>query len=449
MYKTYFIVALASLCANQGAFAQEADNNYSQQASDIVTEFTENLKTLKESKSGIEYDKNTKLSPYCYQLLTPGTYYGSAISNQLKFDYPLYSSSEGSDASLSQGMNYRQALTDEISAILSSTYLNNPNIISYHDKQIMSEEIVKQAKVVKAKEEDLATIYKQVKQINDVKDVVSDVDIDLQIEKPNFWNTSGRFTLQFTQNYFSEKWYKGGDNNVTMFSNLVLEANYNDQRKIQWDNKLDARLGYITTKSDQYHKYLSNNDKLALYSKLGVKATKAWFYTLSVEANTQFLPGYRANDKKRYSDFMAPLDVFTSLGMDYKPSLKKGNSLSMALLPLSYKMRYINSDDENIHNAYHLKEHFKQDFGSKVELNAKIAIAKNLTWRSRFYYFTSYEYVEGEFENQFSFQFNKYFSTELNTLWRFDDNRAPSFKDDNLGYFQFKEYFTLGLSYNF
>lgn len=449
MCKPFFFIAFASLCTSECVFAQEAENNYSQKASVIVNEFTENLKTIKETISESATDKNANLSPYTYQILTPGTYYGSAMSNQLKLDYRPSSSNIGSESSLSQGMTYRDALTDEISTILSSTYLNNPNIISYHDKQIMSEEIVKQAKVVKAKEEDLATIYKQVKQIDDVKDVVSDVDIDLQIEKPNFWTTSGRFTLQFTQNYFSEKWYKGGDNNVTMFSNLVLEANYNDQRNIQWDNKLDARLGYITTKSDQYHKYLSNNDKLALYSKLGVKATKAWLYTLSVEANTQFLPGYRANDKKRYSDFMAPLDVFTSLGMDYKPSLKKGNSLSMALFPLSYKMRYINSDDENIHNAYHLKEHFKQDFGSKVELNAKIAIAKNLTWRSRFYYFTSYEYAEGEFENQFSFQFNKYFSTELNTLWRFDDNRAPSFKDYNLGYFQFKEYFTLGLSYNF
>lgn len=445
-----FFISIASIFTFGNTFAQNVQKQYKKLSADIVSEFCENLRVLKDAKSEIDADStDTSISPYLYQLITPGTYYGSAIGSQLILDYAAPASVPCNVLSPTNGMNYREALADEVNTILATTYRTNPDIIQYHDHQIMSETIVEPAKVAKAKEEDLNSIYDQVTQIQDVKEVVADVVIDLHIEKPNFWSKSGRFKLQFTQNYFSEKWYKGGDNNVTMFSNLVLEANYNDQKAIQWDNKIDARLGYVTTKSDKYHKYLSNNDKLALYSKLGVKAAKSWFYTVSVEANTQFLPGYRANDERRYSDFLAPLDVFTSVGMDFKPTLKNGNTLSVTLLPFSYKMRYIKSDDPTIHKAYNLPEHFKQDFGSKLELNSKISIAKNLTWRSRLYYFTSYEYTEGEFENQFSIQLNKYFSTDLNTLWRFDDNRAPAFKDESLGYFQFKEYFTLGLSYNF
>lgn len=92
---------------------------------------------------------------------------------------------------------------------------------------------------------------------------------------------------------------------------------------------------------------------------------------------------------------------------------------------------------------------FKQDFGSKVEANTYFTLAKNFTWRSRYYFFTSYEYVESEWENVFSFRFNKYITSEVNTIWRFDDNRDKRYFDSTLGYFQFKENFSLGLSYNF
>lgn len=426
---------------------QTAIDSYSEKASSVVSSFETLLAQVRENKMKEENDDVT-LSPYLYRLTSPGIYYSSVLSDKLSLNYQTPEQRTDSPV-LSNGMDYRQRLTASVGDLLVDAYTNNPNLFNYYDSQISSENIIAPAKVTKAKKEDLNNIYKQVTEVKDVATVVDDVEVELQIEKPNFWATSGRFTLQFTQNYFSEKWYKGGDNNVTLFSNLVLEANYNDQKKIQWDNKLDMRLGYVTTKSDQFHKFLTNNDKIALYSKLGVKAAKAWYYTVSAEANTQFMPGYRANNEHVFSDFLAPLDAFMSIGVDFKPSMKNGNTFSMALLPLSYKMRYIGSDEQTIHDAYNLQSHFRQDFGSKVEANAKFKIAKDLTWRSRFYYFTSYRYTESELENALSFQFNKYLSTELYTLWRFDDNRNPTFKDDNLGYFQFKEYFTFGLSYNF
>ena len=298
--------------------------------------------------------------------------------------------------------------------------------------------------------EDLSSIYNKVDEIKDVADVLDSVDVDLQIVRPNFWTTTGKFSLQFTQNYFSENWYKGGNNNVTMLSNLVLEANYNDQKRVSWDNKLDLRLGFVTATSDSIHRYLSNNDKIQLNSKLGIKAAKNWYYTVSAEAKSQFLPGHKANDRRTYSKFLAPLDVYVSLGMDWKPKFKNGNSFSLALLPFSYKMRLIDDDDVDIHRSNNMVgKDFQQDFGSKIEFNSKITIVKGLTWKCRCFYFTSYEYVESEMENVLSFQFNKYISSEVYTLWRFDDNRDIKYYDHTLGYFQFKEYFTLGLAYNF
>ena len=421
---------------------------YSKTASDVVSKYTKAITQSANSAMAERIDSAaTILSPYLYKLIGPGIYYRSALVDKFKLED---ATTAKSDMTTADFFDYRQRLNASIDDVLFRTYATNPGLFHYYDSQIESERIISPVSVVGAKKEDLTSIYDKVEEIKDVVEVVDKVDVEIQIQKPNFWATSGKSSLQFTQNYFSENWYKGGDNHMTLLSNIVLEANYNDQRHVQWDNKLDLRLGFVTTTSDTVHRYITNNDKIYLSSKLGVKAAKSWYYTLSVQGNTQFLPGHKSNDRRTYSKFLAPLDAYASIGMDFKPALKNGNSFSLALLPLSYKMRYIGDDEPAIHASYNMVDKdFQQDFGSRIEVVAKMTLVKNLQWKCRCYYFTSYEYAESEMENSLTFQFNKYISSEVYTLWRFDDNRSKKYYDDSLGYFQFKEYFTLGLSYNF
>ncbi|MCH5174923.1 MAG: DUF3078 domain-containing protein [Prevotellaceae bacterium] len=445
----HYIYIIACLAVSISAKAQRA-TPYSRQAATIVEKYKGAMQAASRRATDAvsESAENVTLSPYMYRLIGSGVYYSSAMSDKFRLDYALPESDDR--LSETSGSAYRDALNSAISAVLFDTYVNNPNLFNYHDSQIDSENIVSPADIAGVNTDDLESIYDKADEIKDVVEVVDNVDVELHIEKPNFWSKSGKFALQFTQNYFSENWYKGGNNNVTLMSNLVLGLKYDDKRWVQWDNTLDMRLGFVTATSDTCHRYMTNNDKIYFSSKLGVKAAKSWYYTVAVEANTQFMPGYKSNDRKAYSKFLAPLDGYMSIGMDYKPSLPNGNTLAVTLLPLSYKMRYIGVDDETIISAYHMKHHnFQQDFGSKIEVNAKFTIVKGLTWKCRSYYFTSYEYVEAELENVFSFQFNKYISSEIYTLWRFDDNRSHEYYDRNLGFFQFTEYFTLGLSYNF
>ncbi len=415
----------------------------------IVSAYSDSLLLLKRNiVNSKEYEKK-ELNPYFYRLVGPATYYSSSVNRVMKIDWQLPSQRENLHSS--SGMSYRERICREVDTSLADMYVNSPVRVSRYDGMYMNENIIEHKSGRLGEDsKDLETVLDDVKGIEDVTEVIEDVDINIKVTRPNFWKTNGNFSLQFTQNYFSENWYKGGNNNGTMLASLILQANYNDQRYIQWDNKLEMRLGFVTTTSDSCHTFLTNNDKLNLYSKLGVKAAKSWFYTVSLEGNTQFMPGYRSNDRKIYSKFLAPLDVYLSVGMDYKPSLKNGNSLSVALLPLSYKFRYIGTDDENIHAVYQIGHSgFQQNFGSKVEINSSVKILDNFSWRCRFYYFTSYEYAESELENVFSFAFSKYIKSELYTLWRFDDSRSKAYYDDNLGFFQFKEYLTLGLTYSF
>lgn len=445
LFTTFFGVSLQ-------VFSQRAGNaaTYSREASSIVSKYKRELTQIRKNTAETATDSSElSMSPYYFKLFGPGVFFRSVMDGKLKLNYTLPGETD-SPLQTTDALHERQRINASIDQLLMGSYVEHPNHFHYSDAQIAAETTVSPISAVETKAENLASIYDKVDEIKDVADVLDSVEVDIQIVKPNFWKTSGRFSLQFTQNYFSDNWYKGGNNNVTMLSNLVLEANYNDQKRVTWDNKLDLRLGFVTATSDSIHRYLSNNDKIQLNSKLGIKAAKNWYYTVSAEAKTQFLPGHKANDRRTYSKFIAPLDLYVSLGMDWKPTFKNGNSFSLALLPFSYKMRLIDDDDIDIHRSNNMAgKDFQQDFGSKIEFSSKVTVVKGLTWKSRCFYFTSYEYVEAEMENSLSFQFNKYISSEVYTLWRFDDNRDMKYYDDTIGYFQFKEYFTLGLAYNF
>ena len=167
------------------------------------------------------------------------------------------------------------------------------------------------------------------------------VPMDMVVFKPNFWNFGGDYYLQFLQSYISPNWYKGGESNYSAVGALTLEAHYDNKQKFRWDNKLEMKLGLQTTKGDSLHKVKSTEDLLRYTGKLGLQATKHWYYTFQLIATTQFLRKYNTNSPNVKSDFMSPFNLNASLGMDYNISWFK-NKLTgkVHLAPLTYSLRY-------------------------------------------------------------------------------------------------------------
>lgn len=205
-----------------------------------------------------------------------------------------------------------------VDRVMMNTYVNRPDLVEMTEKEIKKTKVFKDniEKEVSSKPS-VAKLFAQEKIIG-VKE-----DAEVVIQKPNWWVTGGNGSLQITQNYISDNWYKGGESTNALLANLQLFANYNDKEKVQWENLLDAKLGFSSAPSDEFHDYLVSTDQLRIYSKIGIQAASKWYYTITTEFKTQFCHGYKANSEELVSAFFAPADWASSIGMDYK--LKKRN----------------------------------------------------------------------------------------------------------------------------
>ena len=270
---------------------------------------------------------------------------------------------------------------------------------------------------------------------------------DIKVYKPNFWTYHGDFYLQFIQNYVSDNWYKGGESNYSAVGAITLGANYNNKQKVKWDNKLEMKLGLQTSQTDNLHKLKTSEDLLRYTGKLGFQATKKWYYTLQLIANTQFLRGYKNNDPFVYSAFANPLNVNLSLGMDYNVEwFNKRLVGSIHMAPFAYNFKYVSRLSLSERNGLDIGHHTLHSLGSECTVDLQWNFNDMVKWRTRLYGYTTYRRSEIEWENTFILQFSRYLSSNIFIYPRFDDG---GLRDGKFGYWQIKEYASFGIAYSF
>ena len=391
--------------------------------------------------ANISAQDSAHVNPLYFRLFAPLTLYKSPVSQVMALEtYPEMSLEDSLRLSaMVSGKDIR--LLNELDRVLLSTYLASPALVELTEKALMESQSVSEEALKKAAENVKLDVPSTV--TAPVVETKSQVVTDMVVQKPNFWVTKGSFSTQMTESYFSPNWYQGGINNINLLSMLTLEANYDNKRKVQWSNKLDARLGFYQNQGEEIQ---SNQDLLRLTSKLNLKAIRNWNYTIEAQGNTQMMNHYSGSgdDKELQSRFLAPADVSLTIGMDFKKSFSRG-SISIYPGPLSYKMTYV--ANPALSTKYGLEEgqRMRSDLGSKLEVNFDYKITENISYKTRFYYFTGrYEYVQMDWENTLNFQVSKYISTKLFFHVRYDDLVEPY---EGWKYFQFKQYLMLGLNY--
>lgn len=372
---------------------------------------------------------NDSVNGRYYRLFAPLTFYHNVADKSLA----LHSESAGKDK-----------LSDEIDAALLNIYLKRPDLVKATETDLQETGSIRED--VNTPLENKVDFVEKV-EAPSIMDIPQDIPDTVMVQVPKFWTYKGDGFLQFMQNYVSGNWYKGGESNYSMVGALTLEANYDNKEKWLWNNKLELKLGFIRSRTDSLHKLKTNEDLIRLTSKVGLQASKHWYYTLQLQAYTQFTKGYKSNDPKVYSDFFSPFNINLGLGMDYKVESKnKRLTGSVNLSPIAINYRYVGRVD--LGPSYGLKagKHSLVEFGPNMTADLVWKFNDVVTWKTRFYAFTSFKRAEIEWENTFELRVSKYITANLFLFPRFDD---ASMYDDELGYFQFKEYSSLGFAYTF
>lgn len=398
--------------------------------------------------------RHVRPNPAFYKLFVPPTYYEAPIRQMLEIHWEpgmhvptavdtLYAGKRDSVQMFQLGDLRTLEKADRWSnEILRNFYLKHPEMLVNNELYMADLKPLENERIVKApRSEKVKSFLQPETPLESVEP-----ENELLVMRPNFWKHKGNGYLQFTQHYISDNWYKGGESTNALLSGLVLEANFDDRQRLEFENKLEMKLGFVTAPSDTVHKYKTNADLFRLNSKLGVKAFKNWYYTLAAEFKTQFFANYKTNTNKMISSFLSPAQLDVTLGMDFKQNKKK-YSLSLLGSPLAYTFIYISDQDIIDPGAFNVDpgHRSKNLFGSKVTGNLKWTIIPNIVWESKLDYFTTYDTVIANWENTFNFVLNRYLSTKVFVHARYDD--GVTLTDTNKSYFQLQEMLTFGLNY--
>jgi len=374
-------------------------------------------------------------NPYYYQLLSHPTLYSSPLHQMM-----------GQTNTSSQDLQLQRLF--ESRKMLSMLYIEAPWLVTQTESDIMAQTAIR------------SDVHDMLQSSDKLSDKVAaatlapnmDEPVEVITRRPNFWKFSGSSALQFMQSWFSDNWYQGGEKNYMCNLDITLHANYDDQRKIKWENTLDIQLGFQTTESDKNRTFRPNHNLLRYTFNGGYKAWKNWYYSLQVILKTQIAPTYQKNSDKITSEFLSPLEVTVAPGMKYeiKWGKKKKFTGQLNVAPLAMHIIYVKDDDLVKNYGIEEGKNQKTTFGPNITLNTNWPITKQINWRSRMYWMSNFDYNIWEWENTIDFNVSKLITTTLYLYPRFD-NSNEKYKDNSRfnTYMMFKEWLSIGLKYNF
>ncbi len=435
--KSRSIITILLLIAASTAFAQATHRTRRNKVKDtlIVKSYTDSLRNYKQMLDSTSINiPDSDRDPRTFYIFAPATFYYSVAKDLLQTN---------DDNQAKQPYDSSR----DMDRIMMNIYLNHPNLVAKSERSLNRIGAVHKEMDAPIKNKVQLVTKADALPIEEDDEEHFNLPMEIVVKKPNFWKYSGDYYLQMLQNYVSSNWYKGGESNYSMVASVTMQANYNNKQKVKLDNKLEMKLGFQTSRGDTLHSFKTSEDLIRYTGKLGLQASKKWYYSLQLIAYTQFMRGYKSNDKKVYSDILSPLNINISVGMDYNVVwFNKKLTGNIHLAPLAYNFKYVGRKE--LATRYGLDEgkHTLNDFGSECTVDLTWAFTNTIKWKTRLYGYTTYERAEVEWENTISFQFNKYITSNLFIYPRFDDGAK---KDESHGYWQLKEYMSIGFAYSF
>ena len=427
------MTALSANCSTKEEHHEEVHRD----SSFILKSYLQALDSLvKERDSQNSAATTATPNPYYYQILSRPALYSSSLHQALS-----QTNTSSPDLQIQRIYASRK--------MLSMLYARAPQFVTQTENDIMGQT------AIRSDINDRLQVSDKLADKIAAANLVPEIDgpVEVITRRPNFWKFAGTTSLQFAQNYISDNWYKGGETNWTGNFDVTLRANYNDQRKITWENTLDAQLGFQTTETDQNRTFRPSHNLLRYTTNAGYKAWKNWYYSLLVILQTQIAPNYQKNTDNVTSKFLSPLEVTVAPSMKYEIAWGKKKQFTgqLNIAPLAMKVLYVNDDDLVKNFGIAEGKNQKTTFGPNITLNTKWQICKQIAWTNRMYWFSNFDYHIWEWENNINFTVTKLITANLHLYPRFDNSNKNYRSGENHDgtYLMFKELLSMGMTYNF
>lgn len=280
------------------------------------------------------------------------------------------------------------------------------------------------------------------------KDLQEDMDdLNRSLHQRRYWSRELNCLAQFTQNYISPNWYKGGNSSFAAFAQVKGFYNYKRDH-IVWENTLDWKVGAATTgKSDTLRRYNITDDQFRVQSQFGYQVGKPIYVTGSVELNTTLWNAWNSNKKTVKTAFMTPLRFYINVGVDYRPVKKLSINFSPAVYKLTYACFH---DPERVDiTGFGLDQgkNLKNEFGSSIRIKYQWKPVREVTLDNDLYFYTNYRGVEFDWEIGCDFMINRFLSTRLVLHPRYCSHEIN--EGDSRAKLQFKELLSIGFSHKF
>ena len=262
-------------------------------------------------------------------------------------------------------------------------------------------------------------------------------------------------------------WTAGGENSISANALFKYSANYakNDWK---WDNDITLGYGGIVNGEESWKK---TDDRIELNTKVGRKASKAWYYSAFVNFRTQFVDGFDyPDDSTLISTWMAPGYITMGLGAEYVPN----EFFNVTVSPVAGKITIVNNEfladqgafgveaAEYDTNGVRTKEgaRYRFEFGGNITAQFKKEIMKNVTLDTKLNLFSNYledpQNIDVNWDLMLVMQVNEWLSASITTNLIYDhDIDVPLDRNDDgvtdgVGpRTQFKEVLAVGLNLTF
>ena len=291
--------------------------------------------------------------------------------------------------------------------------------------------------------------------------LLSIIDGHAQNDTTKYWKTSGKASINFNENYFSN-WAAGGGNAYGAVGEFVMDASYKKNKTI-WTNHVKMALGYSVLEGSNWLKTADQIEWTSIYKS---QRNKKWLFTVLSSFKTQFANGfdYKVDSSTVISGFLSPMTLELGPSMQYIVNKHLSTYLSLA----SPRLIYVNSQRIADNGSFGLKPAVKDSIGQIISHAKKYTlglgvnvliildypIAKNVKINSRLSLYSDYfhnpQNIDVDWQVRLGMKVNNWLNVDISTQLLYDDDVLITDKNGMTGpRIQFKQLLLLGVGYKF